>query len=146
MATSKTIINTRKANLTAAGVTLRPGENVMDEEKARGLIANGQAKVWRGLGWIRVKPADRALTLEQELDAGTGGDDTAPPGPMSAKETINRVASESDVYALEAMLGDESRVTVVAAIKRRLDELSPGPDGAGEGDAGSDDAPGDDEG
>ena len=40
MAMMKTIINNRKANLTAEGITLRPGQNVMTEEKARKFIAN----------------------------------------------------------------------------------------------------------
>lgn len=140
-----TITNTRKANFTAEGITLRPGENVMNEEKARRFMANGQAKVWKSIGWIRVKPADKGLSLDEELDAGASDDDvgsadTDAPGPMSAKDAIGFVDAEIDVVVLEAMLRDETRKTVTAAIERRLEELSPA-SAAGD-EPGSDDAPG----
>lgn len=147
MATN-TITNTRKANLTAEGITLRPGENVMSEEKARKLMANTQAIVWKSLGWIGIKPAAKALTMEDELAAGASDDDagtadTDAPAPMSAKEAIGFVDAQTEASVLERMLRDETRKTVTAAIERRLEELSPASDAS---DEGSDDASGDGEG
>lgn len=132
------IINHRKANLQAAGVTLRPGENVLGEEKARVFFEDKQAALWKDIGWVGIKPAKKAVSLEAELAAGASDDDdggsadTEPPGPVTAKDTIDFVATETDVSALEGMLRDESRKTVTSAIERRLEELSEPADGDSE--------------
>lgn len=133
---TKTIINKRKANLTAAGVTLRPGENVIGEEKARNLAQHKQVKLWHDLGWIGVKRSKAPPTLDGQLDEGADDGvkadaDTSPPGPMSAKEAIAAIAAETDVSVLEGMVEAEDRVTVLKAIESRLDELSE--DDGGEG-------------
>ncbi len=150
---SKTIINTRNADLkTSRGVRLRPGENVMDADKARQVAESPEGQTWFSLGWIGVKPAEAAALMSDELDAGASDDvgsaDTDAPAPMSAKEAISFVDAQADASVLEGMLMDETRKTVTAAIERRLEELSPASE-AGESDdegPGSDDGPGDSEG
>lgn len=141
MATT-TIINHRKHNLVADGVMLRPGENVIDEKKAKKLIANSQAVLWHKLRWIGVKPAAAKTTgLAEDLDAG--GDDDASK-PISAADAIKFVAGSDDVHALEGMLEGEARKTVKAAIEKRLAELeADGDDGDAEDTGEGDDGDGD---
>lgn len=144
--TTKTIINKRKHDLvTEHKVRLRPGENVMGLEKAAQLARSSVGQTWFKLGWIGVKPADAEALMSDELAGGAEAGveaadtaDTSPPAPMSAKDAIDFVADESDAMVLEGMLEDEDRVTVQAAITRRLSELGvlrgdeAGPSGAGD--------------
>ncbi len=136
--TTKTIINHRKHDLVNEDrIRLRPGENVLGEDKAKALARSGSGKTWFSLGWIGGKPAPKAAVLAEAIDVGTqDGDDadTTPPGPMSAREAIDFVGDESDVSVLRGMLEGEDRKTVRAAVERRLDELDE--PGGGEGDGG----------
>lgn len=142
--TTKTIINKRRHNLSAAGVMLRPGENVMQEEKWRKLAGDKQAKLWFKLRWIGVKPAAAKSTgLAEELGGSDEGDK-----PMSAAEAIKVAAASDDVAALEGMLEGEDRKTVKAAIEKRLATLAEGADEGGGSDGGgeADDAGGEGDG
>lgn len=133
---TKTIINNRKANLIAAGVTLRPGENVIGEEKARKLAQDKQVKLWHSLGWIGIKRPSAPPTLDGQLNEGAdegveGNATTSPAGPMSAKEAIAAVSLEEDTAVLEGMIASEDRKTVLNAIERRLAELNELAEGEG---------------
>lgn len=139
---TKTIINTRKADLvTEQKVRLRPGENVLSEEKARTLIDSKAAQQWRDLGWIRVKPPAKEADLANEIAEGGEGANTSPPGPMSAKDAIARASTEAGASALRELLEGEDRKTVRAAIERRLEELDGGGDESGDGEGDGDTSP-----
>lgn len=137
--TTKTIISRRKGNLvTESRIVLRPGENVMSQEKADTLKKSKAAELWFRLGWIKVKPTAKTADLAADLD---GGDESGTDKPVSAKEAIAFVADCSDTGVLEGMLEGEDRKTVKNAIEKRLESLEEAADGDGDGGDGDDDAP-----
>ncbi len=135
-----TIKNTKPRIYTMNGVTLQPGLNKFDEDKAAKFLEHphAQIKIEAGIFEVGKGKAPAAKKAADNGDKGNGGD--AGGNEPTAAELIEIIEKTEDRELLATASGD-SRVTVKRAAEARIEEL----DAAAAAAAGNEGTEGDNE-
>jgi len=82
-----TIFNKRQHNLSASGVTLKPGENTVEDEVwEKASVAGSQFETWTKLNWIAQK---RGLPVSKEASK-----DMSKPGAVFSAPSVDSPVSQ----------------------------------------------------